>query len=153
MNGIGVSLTLENETATRALGTKIAGALRTGDSVLLSGPLGAGKTVLARAILRALGVAERVPSPSFTLVQLYETRNLIVRHFDLYRIERESELPELGLQEALEEGAIIVEWPEHGFDQMPASAFKIELNPVADDVRKAYLTGDDRWAEVLEALK
>lgn len=153
MSGSGISLTLDNEAATEALGTKIAGALRVGDSVLLSGPLGAGKTVLARSILRALGVTERVPSPSFTLVQTYETRDLIVRHFDLYRIERESELIELGLQEALAEGAIIVEWPEQAFGQIPDSALKIELCPIRREVRTAHLTGDNRWTDVLEACR
>jgi tRNA threonylcarbamoyladenosine biosynthesis protein TsaE len=153
MSGFDMSLTLHDEASTRALGTRIAGALRAGDSVLLSGPLGAGKTVLARAILRALGIVERVPSPSFTLVQIYETHDLIVRHFDLYRIEREPDLVELGLQESLEEGAIIVEWPEHGFDQLPDSALRIELYPMTDEVRKAHLSGDDRWADVLEAFR
>ena len=148
-----MSLTLDNEAATQALGTKIGGALRAGDSILLSGPLGAGKTVLARAILRALGITERVPSPSFTLVQIYETLDLIVRHFDLYRIERESDLVELGLQEALSEGAIIVEWPEHAFGQMPETALKIELFPVKGEVRTAHLTGHEHWADVLETCR
>ena len=145
-----MSLTLDDEAATRALGTKIAKALRIGDSVLISGPLGAGKTVLARAILRALGISERVPSPSFTLVQSYETGDLTVRHFDLYRIERESELVELGIEEALSEGAIIVEWPEHAFGQMPDSALRIELRPVTEKIRAARLAGHARWADLLE---
>jgi tRNA threonylcarbamoyladenosine biosynthesis protein TsaE len=153
MSGIEVSLTLDDEVATRALGAKIAGSLRTGDSILLSGPLGAGKTVLARAILRALGITERVPSPSFTLVQSYETQDLIVRHFDLYRIERESDLVELGLQEALSEGAVIVEWPENAFGQMPETALKIELCPVTGEVRTVHLKGHDHWAIMLETCK
>ena len=148
-----MSLSLDDEAATQTLGNKIADVLRPGDAVLLSGPLGAGKTVLARAILRALGITERVPSPSFTLVQIYETCDLIVRHFDLYRIERESELVELGLEEALAEGAIIVEWPEHAFGQMPDSALKIELCPIRGGARTAHLSGSDRWADVLEACR
>jgi tRNA threonylcarbamoyl adenosine modification protein YjeE len=153
MSGIDVSVTLSDEAATEALGTGIASALRAGDAVLLSGPLGAGKTVLARAILRALGITDRVPSPSFTLVQSYETRNFTVRHFDLYRIERESDLIELGLQDALSQGAVIVEWPEHAFGQMPDSALKIELCPSEREARTARLTGGDRWTGILEECR
>lgn len=153
MSGIDVSLTLGNEADTRALGAKIASILHGGDAVLLSGPLGVGKTVLARSILRALGVEERVPSPTFTLVQTYETPGLTVRHFDLYRIERESDLLELGLQEALSDGAIIVEWPEHAFGQLPDSALKIELRSVTAETRMAHLTGRDRWAELVETCR
>ena len=145
-----MSVILSDEAATRALGINIAGVLRAGDAVLLSGPLGAGKTVLARAILRALGITDRVPSPSYTLVQSYETRKLTVRHFDLYRIERESDLIELGLQDALAEGAIIVEWPENAFGQMPDSALKIELCPSEREARTARLTGGNRWTDILE---
>lgn len=145
-----MEVSLDKETATEALGTKIARALRVGDAVLLSGPLGAGKTVLARAILRALGVTGRVPSPTFTLVQSYETTNLFVRHFDLYRIESESDLIELGLEDALDDGAVIVEWPEHGFGQLPDSALKIEISPLKNETRSAHLTGSNRWNGILE---
>lgn len=153
MSGIKTSIILDDEAATSALGTALAGVLRTGDAVLLSGPLGAGKTVLARAILRALGVTDRVPSPTFTLVQSYETQNLNVQHFDLYRIERENELLELGLQDALNDGAIIVEWPEHAFGQLPDSGLKIELCPWDGDARRARLAGGDRWASILEQCR
>ena len=146
-------MTLEDEAATRALGSGIAAVLGAGDAVLLSGPLGAGKTVLARAILQALGVAGRVPSPTFTLVQSYETPNLPVRHFDLYRIERASELIELGLEDALQEGAIIVEWPENAFGQLPDSSLKVELCPLSTEARTAHLTGGERWNDFLESYR
>src|SRR4051812_26421939 len=86
--------------ATAALGERIAGHLRPGDIVALSGDLGAGKTTLARAILTSLGVAEAVPSPTFTLVQTYETPKLIIGHYDLYRLKSPREMEELGLEEA-----------------------------------------------------
>ncbi len=153
MGGKDTSVILDDEAATLALGSSIAGVLCAGDAVLLSGPLGAGKTVLARAILQALGVADRVPSPTFTLVQSYETPNLTVRHIDLYRIERANELVELGLEDALEEGAIIVEWPENAFGQLPDSALKVELCPLSTEARTAHLTGGERWSDFLEAYR
>ncbi len=99
------TLALAGLEATEALGARIAASLKVGDAVALQGDLGAGKTTLARAILQALGVTEEVPSPTFTLVQHYETPKLNVRHYDLYRIENPAEVEELGLEEALDDGA------------------------------------------------
>src|SRR5690242_17022638 len=99
------------------LGARIAEGLKTGDLVALSGELGAGKTALARAILHHLGIAEEVPSPTFTLVQSYDTGTLAVYHFDLYRLGRASELAELGMDDALSNGAALVEWPENGLPE------------------------------------
>jgi tRNA threonylcarbamoyl adenosine modification protein YjeE len=153
VSGTDASVTLEDEAATRALGSALAGALGTGDAVLLFGPLGAGKTVLARAILHALGVSGRVPSPTFTLVQSYETSKFPVRHVDLYRVERESDLFELGLEDAMEEGAIIVEWAENAFGQLPDSALKVELHPSTGEARMARISGGPRWSEFLEQIR
>lgn len=139
-------LSLADETATEALGARIGPELRVGDAVLLSGPLGAGKTALARAILRALGVSGHVPSPTFTLVQSYETPALALRHFDLYRIENEADLRELGLDDALDDGAILVEWPERAAAHFPADALSIELTPAGEAARMAHLSGSARWA-------
>ena len=94
-------IALADEAATEALGAHIAAGLKPGDAVALSGDLGAGKTTLARAVLQALGVAEDVPSPTFTLVQHYETPQLSIDHFDLYRLVQESEIEQLGLEDAL----------------------------------------------------
>ena len=140
---------LENEAATAALGGRIAAALRPGDAVLLSGELGAGKTALARAILRARGIGEHVPSPTFTLVQAYETPGLAVRHFDLYRIEREMDLNELGIEDALEDGAIIVEWPERAATHLPPDALNVELRATSETAREARLAGPERWRAVV----
>ena len=107
-----MDVALPDLAATAALGARIAAALRPGDAVALEGDLGAGKTTLARAILAALGLDENVPSPTFTLVQTYDTPQLRVSHFDLYRLKSEAEMQELGLEEALEDGAVLVEWPE-----------------------------------------
>ncbi len=133
--------------ATAKLGTAIAARLAPGDAVLLRGDLGSGKTTLARAILAALGVTENVPSPTFTSVQAYETPRLRVSHYDLYRLKRESELEELGLDEALDQGAALIEWPERAERRLPADALIAALD--ADTERRVVLEGPARW-KVLE---
>jgi len=133
--------------ATASLGAAIAVRLAPGDAVLLKGDLGSGKTTLARAILAALGVKENVPSPTFTLVQAYETPGLTVSHYDLYRLKRESELEELGLDEALDQGAALIEWPERAESRLPQDALTAKLN--ADNERRAVLEGPARW-KILE---
>jgi tRNA threonylcarbamoyl adenosine modification protein YjeE len=137
--------------ATEALGARIAAGLRAGDAVALEGDLGAGKTALARAILVALGVHEDVPSPTFTLVQVYETARVTVSHFDLYRIKSERELDELGFDEALETGAALIEWPERAADRIPADTLRVELTVTGETARRAVLTGPKHWAAVFEA--
>jgi hypothetical protein len=135
--------------ATEALGARIAGGLRAGDAVALEGDLGAGKTALARAVLVALGVSEAVPSPTFTLVQHYETARLIVSHFDLYRIRAESELDELGFDDALANGAALIEWPERAPRRIPADALHVHLAAAGESVRHVTLSGPRRWAEII----
>ena len=107
-------MSLPDERATDQLGATLAARLRIGDVVGLKGELGAGKTTLARAILRAAAEDARliVPSPTFTLVELYETPHGTFWHFDLYRLETPEQVFELGWEEALVEGISIVEWPE-----------------------------------------
>lgn len=102
---------LADERATEALGKRLAGQLKAGDVVLLSGPLGVGKTALARSVIRSLGHAGDVPSPSFAIVQPYEDLDPPVWHVDLYRLEDAGELAELGL-DSLADAALLVEWPE-----------------------------------------
>lgn len=102
---------LADEQETEELGARIARALRPGDVIALSGPLGVGKTALARGILSALGHQGDVPSPSFAIVQPYDELEPPVWHVDLFRIEDAGELDELGLESAAD-GVLIVEWPE-----------------------------------------
>jgi tRNA threonylcarbamoyladenosine biosynthesis protein TsaE len=136
---------------TEALGRRIAGTLARGDAVALAGDLGAGKTTLARAILVALGVMENVPSPTFTLVQTYETERFPVRHFDLYRVEHAEELDELGLDEALDEGAVLIEWPERAEARLPASTLRVALSVAGDGARRAELSGPSSWKSAFGA--
>jgi len=107
-------MSLPDERATDQLGATLATRLRIGDVVGLKGELGAGKTTLARAILRAAAEDAQliVPSPTFTLVEVYETPRGSFWHFDLYRLETPDQVFELGWEEALAEGISIVEWPE-----------------------------------------
>jgi len=141
---------LKDEAATADLGARIAKGLKAGDAVALSGELGAGKTTLARAILRALGVEERVPSPTFTLVQAYDTQALRVHHFDLYRIENPSEMAELGLEDALEDGAALIEWPERGLPaRIEESALRVTLDTIGETARQARIAGPLRWRQVV----
>jgi len=108
------SMSLANEVATESLGASLAARLKPGDVVGLKGDLGAGKTTLARAIIRAAANDPDliVPSPTFTLVEVYETPRGAYWHFDLYRLEAPEQVYELGWEEALAEGIVLLEWPE-----------------------------------------
>ena len=140
-------LPLPDLDATARLGADIAGGLQAGDAVALWGDLGAGKTTLARAILKALGVTDEVPSPTFTLVQSYETRPRIA-HFDLYRLKSAREIEELGFEDALGDGAVLVEWPERAPEALPPEALHVRLKQT-DGTRTARLTGPARWESLI----
>ena len=133
--------------ATHALAARIAPRLGPGDAVALWGDLGAGKTSLAREILRVLGVTEDVPSPTFTLVQTYETSHLTVAHYDLYRLKQPRELDELGFREALEDGAALVEWPQRAPEYLPDETLHLRLS-IDGDSRRVKITGPERWAGI-----
>ena len=138
---------LADEAATARLGAAIAAQLRAGEAVCLSGPLGAGKSTLARALVRTLTTAdEEVPSPTFTLVQFYEGPRLQVAHFDLYRLSNPDEAYEIGLDEALDEGAAVIEWPERLAGRLPPDRLDIEI-ALGDDAggRRATLTPHGAW--------
>jgi hypothetical protein len=122
------SFYLQDDAATIRFGEDLALVVRQGDCIALSGDLGAGKSALSRALIRAIaGDADlEVPSPTFTLVQTYDLR-IPVSHFDLYRLADESELQELGLTEALESQVVLVEWPERAGDCLPADTIRIAI--------------------------
>ena len=117
---------LEDERATRSLGASLGGLVRAGDVIAISGPLGVGKTMLARGLLAALGHEGEVPSPSFSIVQPYEMLDPPVWHVDLYRIEDRSELEELGL-ESLADAVLLVEWPERAGEESWPGALRLSL--------------------------
>ena len=128
--------------ATEALATDLAAIARPGDCILLEGPLGAGKTALARAFLRAAAgdPAMEVPSPSFTLVQIYDTRIGPVFHYDLWRLDGPGSLTELDWEDALD-GIVLVEWPDRLQDLRPNDALTITLRLTDEEAREATLAG------------
>lgn len=146
------STVLEHLHATARLGAQIAAGLTPGCAVALTGDLGAGKTALARTILEALGVREAVPSPTFTIVQQYETARFPIRHYDLYRIEDSREMDELGLDEALDEGAVLMEWPEKAENILPEETLRVHLTITGESARTAKIIGSARWREYLSPL-
>lgn len=133
--------------ATLNVGREIGALLRPGDKLALSGTLGAGKTTLARGILEGLGYEQEVPSPTFAIVQQYEPpeTRIPVAHVDLYRIEDSEEIPELGLEDALIDGAMIVEWPDRMPDAFWNDALRIALEITEDGNRRLTWTAGDAW--------
>jgi tRNA threonylcarbamoyladenosine biosynthesis protein TsaE len=146
-------LSLADPGATEALAARIAGASRAGDAILLAGPLGAGKTTFARGFLRALGERGEVPSPTFTLVQVYELPRATVWHVDLYRLRRAAEAAELGLDQGLAEAILLVEWGDRFPDLWPDDRLEVRLAFASDpDAREARLVGRGTWAARLARL-
>ena len=137
--------------ATEALAARVAARLRPGDAVLLQGPLGAGKSALARALLRALlrDPALEVPSPSYTLVQTYDAPIGPVHHFDLWRLDGPAAVAELGWDDA-RDGVVLVEWPDRLGASRPDDALDITLSHGDGDARHAHIQG---WPDRLEALR
>ena len=130
--------TLPTLATTEAVGSALAAVAQPGDVILLHGPLGAGKTSLARGFLAALGLQGEAPSPSFAIVQPYDPPEvrIPVLHVDLYRIDDPRELDELGFDEALADSVLLIEWPERaGADRWP-DALRLTLEPTPDGARR-----------------
>lgn len=140
-------IALPDEAATARLGGALAAVLRDGEAICLEGPLGAGKSTLARALVRALTTPdEDVPSPTFTLVQFYETAVFPLAHFDLYRLTSPDEAVEIGLDEALDEGAVLIEWPGRLEGRLPPDRLDIEISHEdGGQTRRARLTPHGAW--------
>jgi tRNA threonylcarbamoyl adenosine modification protein YjeE len=141
------SLTLNSEAETEALGRRIAARLKGGDTITLAGVLGAGKTVLARAIIRHFLPGEEVPSPTFTLVQTYDAPRFPIWHVDLYRVKALSEVRELGLDDVAERGVLLIEWPDRMAALLPADRLDIVFEGGdKGDVRSVKIIARGDWA-------
>jgi tRNA threonylcarbamoyladenosine biosynthesis protein TsaE len=140
-------LNLPDLPATEHFATRIAAIARPGDTILLAGPLGAGKTAFARAFLRAAAddPALDVPSPSFTLVQTYDTHRGLVHHFDLWRLDGPSALTELGWDDARED-IVLVEWPDRLGALTPHDALRLQFELIEGDARTVQVEG---WSDRL----
>ncbi|MBS0479021.1 MAG: tRNA (adenosine(37)-N6)-threonylcarbamoyltransferase complex ATPase subunit type 1 TsaE [Proteobacteria bacterium] len=139
-------IVLNDAGATEAVGARLAAIVRAGDVVTLSGPLGAGKTSIARGFLAELGLKEEAPSPTFAIVQPYappETR-LAVMHVDLYRIDDPHEIDELGLDEAQTDSVLLVEWPERAPGRWP-DALALSLDFAPHGGRALTVTAPAAW--------
>ena len=150
-----ISLTLSSSDETANLARHIAPLLTAGDVLLLDGPIGAGKSFFARTlILDLLPVPEDIPSPTFTLVQTYDTSDFEIWHCDLYRLSTPYEVQELGIEDAFQDAVCLIEWPDRLGDLTPLDALTLTLLLTdTPEERRAMLTATDpKWFPLLESL-
>ncbi len=152
--GTSLELELSSLAETQCLAERIAQLLKPGDLVLLEGPLGAGKTEFARAVLRAMTEDPHleVPSPSFSLVLSYETKRGPVYHFDLWRLSGPAELAELGFADALRD-IVLLEWPDRLGAMAPQTALLISFAISGESARRARLSGWDARLQAIAAAE
>lgn len=149
-----LTVDVADEAATGRVAAALAHLAQPGDVVALAGDLGTGKTAFARAFVRTLADAdEEVPSPTFTLVQLYDTDDFTVWHFDLYRLERPEDALELGIEEAFADGVSLIEWPERLGRLLPHNRLDITLSVgTSPEARRIAFTGGPAWTARIEEL-
>ena len=148
---------LSDTDATDQLGTGLAALLQPGDVVLLEGQIGAGKSHLARTIIQSMCYAAGlppvdVPSPTYTLVQTYNLPNATVWHADLYRLSDASEVPELGLEDAIGTDILLIEWPDR-LDEMPSGALTVELTVEGEGRRVKLSSQAERWSKISQLFQ
>ena len=147
----GAVVALVDAEATWSLAARLAPLARAGDIVALQGGLGAGKTTFARGFINALSrTPEEVPSPTFTLVQTYDTAPAPVWHFDLYRLQDPDEVYELDIEDAFADGISLIEWPERLGPLLPGRALRLRLEITADGGRRAAFAGGGNWPDRLK---
>jgi tRNA threonylcarbamoyladenosine biosynthesis protein TsaE len=139
---------LETESEMRRLGARLAPFLARGDVVALEGPLGAGKTTLARGVIEAFAGVRDAPSPSYALVEIYPGPAFPLWHVDLYRLTGPEEARELGLEQAFDEGACLIEWPDRLGPALPGHALRIKFTTL-DAARRLHVSGGGDWPDRL----
>ena len=157
MTDLTVTRLLPDADATSALARQLAPTLSAGDVLLLAGQIGAGKTHFARALIQHLltksGLAEDVPSPTFTLVQTYQAGPLSLWHADLYRLTHPDEILELGLDDAMAESVCLIEWPDRMGHLLPKQALHLQFTATDQDQRLLMATGaQPRWSAQLSLI-
>jgi tRNA threonylcarbamoyladenosine biosynthesis protein TsaE len=162
VTGSALEIITQSPAETAAIGEALAGCLRDGDVVLLHGDLGAGKTTLAKGIASALGVEDVVSSPSFSLVNEYDTRlaAAVTRlyHLDLYRLRSEDDLASIGFDDfmAPADGIALVEWPERASTALPERFLLVEIETVRAGSRRLRIVAipdDEQWDRRIESLR
>lgn len=149
------TVTLRSLAETEALAARMAGLAQPGDVIALAGGLGAGKTAFARGFIRSRPGGEdiaEVPSPTFTLVQVYELPGTAIWHFDLYRLTRAEDAWELGIEDAFAEAISLIEWPDRLGSLLPEQRLDLELTITAGEARRARLVARGSWAARLDGL-
>lgn len=149
-----ITLYSGSEAETFSLGQKLAEYLIGGEVICLSGDLGAGKTVFAKGLAAGLGIAEEVSSPTFTILQSYSEGRLLLHHFDLYRLSIPEELEDIGFDEVLAEGGVVlIEWAEQFWERIPADAIWISLTPDEVGGRVIVLNIPEEFSDIREAMR
>lgn len=151
---LSIHLELADEAATIALACRLADIARPGDVIALHGDLGSGKTALARGFVRHLtSQDEDVPSPTFTLVQVYESETGPIWHFDLYRLNKPEDALELGIEDAFADGVSLIEWPDRLGAWLPPRRLTVTLSAGSTETaRHAELTGGQDWTQRLQEI-
>ncbi|MHA7870918.1 MAG: tRNA (adenosine(37)-N6)-threonylcarbamoyltransferase complex ATPase subunit type 1 TsaE [Hyphococcus sp.] len=144
-----MTIELKSEQETAALGARLLDVLQRGDVVCLEGPLGAGKSTLARGLITAFCGAKDIPSPTYTLVETYEKDGETLWHFDLYRLEKPQDVWELGYEEALEEGVSIIEWPERIAALLDEDVLRLSLEIDGGGARRLTVNAPQRFQSAL----
>ncbi|WP_095587829.1 tRNA (adenosine(37)-N6)-threonylcarbamoyltransferase complex ATPase subunit type 1 TsaE [Actibacterium ureilyticum] len=151
-----LSTVLHSEADTARLARRVAPMLRPGDVILLEGPIGAGKSLFARALIQSLlTTPEDVPSPTFTLVQTYATPDFEIWHADLYRLGSPDEVIELGLIDAFDTGVCLIEWPDRLGEMTPENAVTLRLShgDQPDDRQLTVFATDPRWQALAKEVQ
>ena len=153
MNELSLVFHCNSEEKTSFLAQKVALLCEKGDVFALFGTLGMGKSVFARAFVQKLCGKTEVPSPTFTLVQMYDAPDFEIYHFDLYRLKNAEEIFELGIEEAMYEGVCLIEWPEKMGGYLPRKAIKINIAPTSEGRKIEFIFNNQQTYERFSSLQ